>query len=128
MMDNTVQTALDRANGKRRHRTLALPAVEVLLHELAPAPGSIATEHAGHVAGAYSYPSQTTVLFAVRRTDGLIALAIGATSASAGSSTRPAWIAQEVPTVKSTAAALAWADKAITGLRADGGIIIVDIN
>lgn len=105
---DALRASLDRANGRRRERTLTLHDV-LRCVQRAREDGWHAVG-GGTVANAYSYPAEQTACLVAVRTDGTVRVAIGTTGAKKGNSLTN-WASGL--TIRSTAEQFrAWADTA----------------
>lgn len=77
---------LDRANGKRRTRTISESALKSLIARVAVGDLAYSTESGGTVSNSYGYASVQTAMLAASRTDGMIRLVIGEIPGSGWSS------------------------------------------
>lgn len=92
-----IAAALASVNGRRRVRTLSASDVTQAIREaLRDVYGYV---HAGTVANKYNYPAESCTVFAVRRPDGGVRVAVGSSNAKKGSSPRPGYMAAYVPQV-----------------------------
>jgi len=123
-----IEVALDRANGRRRTRTVSADAALLAVR------GAVRNGRdwaAGDsVANAYKYPAVRTVALAVRQSDGGVALAVGTASASKGSAPKPRWADLRQVRGESDAvakAARAWADsQTAEQVLPDGGLLLLE--
>jgi len=124
-MNDVIDKLLKAANGRRRTRTLDRQQFDAIVAQVGSKAGAFAAENAGQVSSSYQGRSETTVVLAVRRTDGRLAVAIGSNHGKQGSASRPFWLAQAIRTTKSAPQVMAWADAALPVTREDGGIVIL---
>jgi hypothetical protein len=103
-----IVSAVARANGKRQMRLLTLKDVYGTIQEALD--DGYGWTKAGTVANAYKDRAYTSTVFAVRRSNGNVVVAIGVIDAHKGSSPRPRFVNVSEVSNRNRAGMLAWAD------------------